>query len=257
MNSSLPKEVTIEVWRGSPGRQYWERFTLREIIEGENIISALMRIRKDPRNAKGEKVAPIVWEDGCLEEVCGSCSMLINAKPRQACTALISSLIKESPVIRLAPLSKFPLVRDLVVDRSMMFENLKKVQAWVEVDDLRDPGVMEKISKRRGEVRYQLSTCMTCGCCSESCPQVNAQSDFIGPAPIAQAHLFNLHPVGKSAEKERLEELTKEGGIHRCSNAQNCVKVCPKGIPLTQAIGALSKDVTSFSFKKVFGHFFD
>lgn len=244
--------VTISVYRGTPGGQYWEEFPL-DPLEGENIISALMRIRKDPINSKGERVSPVVWEDGCLEEVCGSCSMLINGVPRQACTALLSELASNGGKIKLAPLSKFPLVRDLVVDRSSMFESLKRVSAWVEVDDLRDPGTVQPISSKRQDLRYQLSTCMTCGCCSESCPQVNNQSTFMGPAPIAQGYLFNLHPTGKELADERLEEMKKEGGVHQCSNAQNCVKVCPKGIPLTQAIGAISKEVTRYSFRKLFG----
>lgn len=246
------QRVIISVYRGTPSNQSWEDFFL-DPMDGENVISALMRLRKNPINIHGKRVTPIVWEDGCLEEVCGSCSMLINGVPRQACTALISELTQKSTTIKLAPLSKFPLVRDLVVDRTSMFESLKRVSAWIEVDDLRDPVEVPAISAKRQDLRYQLSTCMTCGCCSESCPQVNDKSSFMGPAPIAQGHLFNLHPVGAASKDERLDAMKREGGIHSCANAQNCVRVCPKGIPLTQAIGAISKDVTRFSFRKLFG----
>ncbi|HEV8050886.1 MAG TPA: 2Fe-2S iron-sulfur cluster-binding protein, partial [Parachlamydiaceae bacterium] len=71
----------LKVYRGSPGNQYWEEFTLKR-VPAANIISSLMEIQKNPFNKNGEKVAPVVWEQGCLEEVCGSCSMLINGKPR-------------------------------------------------------------------------------------------------------------------------------------------------------------------------------
>lgn len=248
----LPKKYTLKILRGTPSKQYWERFIL-DYVEGENIISALMRIRKKPVNSEGKQVAPIVWEDGCLEEVCGSCSMLINTKPRQACTALISELLSQGKgdCITLAPLTKFPLVRDLVVDRSAMFENLKKVQAWVEVDDYLDPKKIETIKAKRQDLRYKLSTCMTCGCCSESCPQVNEHSSFMGPAPIAQTWLFNLHPIGEARKEERLHELMQEGGVNSCGNAQNCVRVCPKNIPLTDAIGALSRDITRHAIRKL------
>lgn len=57
-----------------------------------NVISALMEIRRNPVNAKGEKTSPIAWDMNCLEEVCGACSMVINGKPRQSCTALIDQL---------------------------------------------------------------------------------------------------------------------------------------------------------------------
>ena len=73
-----------------PGRQYWKEFEL-DLEPMANVISALMEIQKNPINKKREKVEPVVWEQGCLEEVCGSCSMLINGRPRQACTALIET----------------------------------------------------------------------------------------------------------------------------------------------------------------------
>ncbi|MCH9633571.1 MAG: Fumarate reductase iron-sulfur subunit [Chlamydiae bacterium] len=213
-----------------------------------------MEIQKNPVNKDGKLVEPVVWEQGCLEEVCGSCSILVNRKPRQACTALIRNIIKEtkSTVILLAPLSKFPLVRDLIVDRSAMFENLKKVNAWIDSDGAYEKGFGPKISPAKQEIMYQLSTCMTCGCCSEACPQVNDQSDFMGPAPISQARLFNANPIGKTQKQNRIRPLMEKGGISDCGNAQNCVRVCPKNIPLTDSIAAISRDSTIQGFKDFF-----
>ena len=96
-----------------------------------NVIGCLMEIQRNPVNIQGKKVAPIVWEMNCLEEVCGACSMVINGKPRQSCTALIDNL--EQP-INLAPMSTFPVMRDLAVDRSRMFDALKRVKAWIPID---------------------------------------------------------------------------------------------------------------------------
>lgn len=247
------KKYILKIYRGQPRNQYWEEFEL-ELVPAANVISALMEIQMNPVNVKGEKVAPVVWEQGCLEEVCGSCSMLINGVPRQACTALIAPLMEEtkSNVITLAPFTKFPLVRDLIVDRSAMFENLKKVHAWVDVDSSFDRGPGPKISPRKQEIMYTLSTCMTCGCCSESCPQVNQRSKFIGPAPMAQVRLFNAHPTGKTQRSKRLQALMEEGGVSDCGNAQNCVRVCPKEIPLTDAIAAIGRDVTLQAMRDLF-----
>ena len=61
-----------------------------------NVISALMEIRKNPLNAKGQASSPVTWDMNCLEEVCGACSMIINGKPRQACSALVDQL--EQPI---------------------------------------------------------------------------------------------------------------------------------------------------------------
>ena len=102
-----------------------------------NIISALMEIRRNPVDSKGNQTTPIAWDMNCLEEVCGACSMVINGKPRQSCTALIDQL--EQP-IRLKPMKTFPVVRDLQVDRSRMFNALKRVKAWIPIDGTYDLG---------------------------------------------------------------------------------------------------------------------
>lgn len=243
----------LKIWRGSPGKQYWETFELA-LRAGMNVISSLMEIRRHPVNIKGERTTPVVWEDGCLEEVCGSCSMLVNGYPRQACTALVETLLHDtgSHEITLAPFTKFPLIRDLLVDRDSMFQNLKKVHAWIEADGIQDRGPGPKIPPPKQEVMYTLATCMTCGCCLEACPQVNKRSKFMGPAVISQVRLFNAHPTGKTQEKARLRALMGEDGINACGQAQNCVRVCPKNIPLTDSIAAVYRDVTKQSLRDLF-----
>lgn len=249
----MGKKYILKIFRGKTIHQYWEEFEL-ELTPMANIISALMDIRRNPINIKGEKVEPVVWEDGCLEEVCGSCSMLINAKPRQACTALIAPILKdtEKNVITVAPFTKFPLVRDLIVDRSSMFENLKKVYAWINTDGTKGRGPGPKIPPKVQEVLYSLSTCMTCGCCVEACPQINKNSKFVGPQIMAQVRLFNSNPLGKTQRSKRLRPLMEEGGINDCGNAQNCVKVCPKNVPLTDSIAAIGRDVTEQALRDLF-----
>ena len=246
----MANSFTLRIYRGHPKHQYWEDFEL-ERRDGANVISCLMEIQKNPINNEGERVTPVVWEQGCLEEVCGSCSMLINGVPRQACSALIEPIIKETgkTTITLAPFTKFPLVRDLIVDRNVMFENLKKVHAWIETDGYFDRGPGPRVSPKKQEIMYLISTCMTCGCCSESCPQVNDRSTFMGPATFAQVRLFNTHPTGAQSKSERLHAVMGEGGIADCGNAQNCVRVCPKNLPLTDAIAAISRDATIQVFK--------
>lgn len=249
----MAKTFILKVYRGETGNQYWEEFEI-EMAPFINVISALMEIQKNPINRKGEKVTPVAWEQGCLEEVCGSCSMLVNGKPRQSCTAIVEPILKKtgSNTITLAPFTKFPLIRDLVVDRTPMFNDLKKIKGWVDSDGTFIKGFGPRISPTKQESMYVLSTCMTCGCCSEACPQVNAKSKFIGPAPISQVRLFNLNPTGKMEAKTRNRELMKEGGISDCGNAQNCVQVCPKDIPLTESIAVMGREVTKQGFKDLF-----
>ncbi|MCB1111613.1 MAG: succinate dehydrogenase iron-sulfur subunit [Chlamydiales bacterium] len=250
---AMPTTYILKIYRGVPGKQYWEEFEI-DLVPFANVISGLMEVQKNPVNRNGERVTPVAWEQGCLEEVCGSCSMLVNGRPRQACTALIEPIIKEtgSNVITLAPFTKFPLVRDLMVDRTIMFDNLKKVHAWIDTDGAFDKGPGPRISPDKQEVMYILSTCMTCGCCTESCPQVNDKSKFVGPQIMAQVRLFNAHPTGAKQKGKRLRPLMEEGGIADCGNAQNCVRVCPKKIPLTDAIAAIGRDVNLQAFKDLF-----
>lgn len=240
----------LKIFRGVPEKQYWEEFEL-PLSPFLNLISALLLIQKNPVNRQGEKVCPVVWEQGCLEEVCGSCTMLVNGRPRQSCSCLIEEVIAETgePIVRLAPMSKFPLIRDLVVDRSKMFENLKKVNAWVEADDSYDRGFGPKCSPEVQEVLYELSTCMTCGCCLEACPQFHERSAFIGAAAISQVRLFNGSPNGKIGAPGRLRALMQEGGVSECGNAQNCVQVCPKNIPLTESIALMGKEAVKQAVK--------
>jgi succinate dehydrogenase / fumarate reductase iron-sulfur subunit len=221
-----------------------------------NVISALIEIRKNPVTIDGRSVSPPTWEAACLEEVCGSCTMLVNGMVRQSCTALIESvgiLENDGYNIELRPMTKFPVVRDLIVDRGRMFENLKKVKAWVPIDGSYDLGMAQPQDDHIRQFRYALSRCMTCGCCMEACPQYSENSEFTGPATLAQGLLFNLHPVGKTLEGDRLEFLTSEEGITGCGNAQNCVKVCPKSVPLTRAIAELNRDTTVFKIKRWLG----
>lgn len=243
----------LKVYRGDPENQFVEEFEIHRQT-GMNVITALMEIQRNPVNAKGEKTTPVAWECACLEEVCGSCSMLINGRPRQSCSAIIEDIIKEtkSRVITLAPFTKFPLIKDLIVDRSSMFQNLKKVKAWVPVDRMYTSEYGERIPQNKQEAMYHYSTCMTCGCCSEACPQVNSHSSFIGPAPIAQVKRFNLDPVGKGLKRTRIRALMKKGGVSECGNAQNCVQVCPKQIRLTEAIADAGGSVSRQIFKELF-----
>lgn len=215
-----------------------------------NVISALMEIRRNPVNAKGEKTTPVQWEMNCLEEVCGACSMVINGKARQSCTALVDKL--DQP-IRLEPMATFPVVRDLVIDRSRMFNAMKRVKAWIPIDGTYDLGPGPRMPERQRQWAYELSKCMTCGVCLEACPNVNDRSDFIGPFALSLVRLFNTHPTGAMHKEERLNALMGEGGIEDCGNSQNCVQSCPKGIPLTTSIASMNRATTLQMFKNFFG----
>ena len=237
----MANNVIIKIKRQNTpnSKPYWEEFEL-PYKPGRNVTSALMEIAANPVTRDGKKTTPITYDSNCLEEICGSCAMLVNGRARMACSALLDNL--EQPV-RLEPFSKFPVVRDLATDRSVIFENLKAVKAWVPVDGSYDLGSGPRVSPEDQEQMYPLSRCISCCCCMEACPQFNESTNFVGAAAISQVRLFNEHPTGKTLQRERLTALMGDGGIQESGYAQNCVEVCPKDIPLTTSIAAVGGDV--------------
>ena len=229
-------------------KPFWEEFDLR-LRPGMNVITGLMDIAERPVDRFGKPTVPVTYDSNCLEEVCGSCAMLINGRAAMACSALVRKL--EHP-IRLEPLSRFPVVRDLAVDRSVLFENLKRVKAWVPLDGTYDLGAGPRLDPATQEEMYPLSRCISCCLCLEVCPQVTESTGFVGAAIINQVRLFNEHPTGKTLKTDRLHAMMGDGGVHECAYAQNCVEICPKGIPLTTSISIVNGQVMRQSLKDLF-----
>jgi len=276
-NGHATSEFHVRVLRQDApgGPSYWERF----LVEHEadmNVISVLQKIAAKAETADGKPVAPVAWDCNCLEEVCGACTMVINGQVRQACSALVDRLLEDNPgEIELRPMTKFPVMRDLFVDRSRLFRALQKVKAWIPVDGYYNLGPGPRQSPAQQQEAYPLSECMSCGCCLDACPQylkieltqregetaaefaarkqAAYDESFVGAHAISQAMLFNSHPTGQMNASERLDALEAPGGVQVCGNAQNCVAVCPKKIPLTTSIGRAGRALTVHAIKSWFG----
>lgn len=262
----------------------WEGFSI-PYRPNMNVIACLQHIAAHPITADGSQTTPVVYDSNCLEEVCGACTMLINGRSRQACSALIDKLeptyVREKgrrdhalfnradysshppthprqggaahEPITLEPLSKFPLVRDLLVDRSRLFNDLKRAKCWVPIDGTYDLGPGPAVSKELQEERYVLSRCISCASCLEACPQYTPVNHFVGAAVFSQVKLFNIHPTGKALKDDRLDVMMGEGGIGDCSKAGNCVVVCPKAIPNLESIATIGRQTTVAAIKRFFG----
>lgn len=253
---------------------YWERHRL-DYEPDMNVTSVLQRIAAQAETVDGVKVAPVSYDSNCLEEVCGACTMIINGRVRQACSALVDRLLEDRPdEIELQPMSKFPVIRDLAVRRRRLFRALEKVKAWLPVDNYYNMGPGPRQSPEQQEQAYPLYECMSCGCCLDACPQYsdvavvraegetdeqfktreNATYDqyFIGAHAINQVVFYNSNPTGQNNAGERLDAMMEPGGIQICGNAQNCVAVCPKSIPLTTSIGRAGRAATKRMLTKWF-----
>lgn len=253
---------------------YWQTFRV-ERAPGMNVISVLQQLAAHPQTALGQQVSPIAYDANCLEEVCGACTMLINGRVRQACSALVDRLLADQPgQIELQPMSKFPVIRDLIVDRRRLFRALEKLQDWIPVDGYYDAGPGPRQSQEEQQQAYPLSKCMSCGCCLEACPQytkveLNQQPDetneqfnqrqdqafdsaFIGAHAMSQVVLLNSHPTGRMTASQRLDALIAPGGIQNCGKAANCQAVCPQEIPLMTSWGRAGRAATVHVIKRFF-----
>lgn len=242
-----PSTVRLKVRRqdrpDAPETRRWEQFDV-PLEPGLTVTGALSAIDRNPVTTSGATVAPIAWEAGCLSDACGACALLVDGSPRQGCTTRLDAVARKNKPVVLEPLSKFPIVRDLIVDRSRLFEDDKRVTGWITIGPgltRRDPAA---ISPARQQTLEAQSRCTACGACLEACPQYGEHSSFVGAAALNRARRLNLDPTGRHQRVERLESVMGPGGVADCGKAQNCVEVCPVGVPLVDSIQSLSRDTS-------------
>lgn len=190
------------------------------------VAGALHEIRLNPVNAKKEATAGVIWGDECGEGPCSACAMIINGRGGLACEIFLEDLAQP---VTLRPLSKFPVLRDLLVDKG-------RIEA-------------EKIKLN---ISSRLLLCTDCGLCLEACPRFGGGEDYVGPAAIVGAQLANLLDPAKDREN-RLEILMGKGGIEDCGHFQNCQKSCPEEIPILSILGEISRKTARVALKKFLG----
>ena len=213
--------VQIDVLRReSPAAEArWQSFLYDPGTPADTVATALtaLNARPDLRDRNGAPAAPIRWEHSCLQKKCGACAMVICGRPGLACDARLSDY--PGP-IRLEPFRKFPVVADLLVDRSVMFDNLRTLEVWLEKAQVpREAAV---------ETAYAASRCLQCGCCLEVCPNFAPGGSFFSAAGAApMSRLLAQAPEDRAAAK-RYRTFLYEG----CGKSLSCHNVCPAGIDL-------------------------
>lgn len=252
----MPESVTLRIRRQDrpDASPYWQTFRV-PYEPGMNVTTCLQRVAANPVTVDGQATAPVAYDAACLEEVCGSCTMVINRYVRQACSALVDKLLREDPdEITLEPMTVYPVMRDLAVDRSRMFDDLKRLRIWAPVNGYYDLGPGPKMSPELQHDLYRYVRCMTCGCCTEACPQYSQGNQFVGAFALALCATFNRHPAGKVLATVRNRELMRPGGVSDCGQAHNCVEVCPKKVPTVTGIALAYRQATIQWFQDLFSH---
>jgi succinate dehydrogenase/fumarate reductase iron-sulfur protein len=184
----------------------------------------------------------VAFRANCREFTCGSCAMLINDKPQLACNTLLED------DMTLEPLSRFPVIRDLVVDVESVKSKLKTLKYWpvAENRELKIE-VAEKIMERFHEA---FSPCVECGCCLDACSMSHSeQSKFDGPMYLLQIARAKLHPLDTM---DRVQQASARGAWS-CVNCFECADVCPVGLSPGEEITKLRREAVKKSFLNFLG----
>ncbi|MCO6463116.1 MAG: succinate dehydrogenase/fumarate reductase iron-sulfur subunit [Saprospiraceae bacterium] len=184
-----------------------------------------------------EKKEPVAFEHDCREGICGACSLVINGRPHGPNAATTTCQLhmrhfKDGQTIVIEPFraSTFPVIKDLVVDRSAL-DRIIQAGGFVSVNTGQAPdGNSIPIEKNRAEHSFESAACIGCGACVAACP--NGSAALFTSAKIR--HL-GLLPQGKVEEGTRVAnmvaQMNKEG-FGMCSNIGACEAECPKEITL-------------------------
>ena len=203
---------------------YWQSFeyngakhvTVSAVLDQLNYTDDLFDINGNPASR-------IRWECSCMQAVCGGCAMVINGIPALACETYIDKFKGEELVLE--PLSKFPVISDLVVDRSIIYENLNKAKAYLENVAVSD--------KKHSKQQYSVAKCLKCGLCLEVCPNYHPDAQFFGAVLANESYLIASQSIDK---KPLIVKEYKKHFSSGCSKALSCQKVCPAKIETLTSI---------------------
>lgn len=234
----MRKVLKIKRQDSPQDKPYFISYLYETEAESATIATALMEI---------EEELDLTWEHSCLQKKCGACAMVINGVPALACDTRLSSCPRE--VITIEPLRKFPVIKDLLVDRSVVAEKKREMKAYlsepfsakVETADEEDIPVTE----RREETVYEASRCIQCGLCLEICPNYYPGGKFAGMA--------GMIPLAKVLAGENPGEAvsTYEQNIYEgCGKSLACRDVCPAGLDMELLLSRSNKSILNKKRRK-------
>jgi succinate dehydrogenase / fumarate reductase iron-sulfur subunit len=190
----------------------------------------------------------LTFRRSCREGICGSCAMNIDGTNTLACTKAIDEIKGD---VKITPLPHMPVVKDLVPDLNLAYEQYESIEPWLQADDdeqdinkerLQSP---ENADELNGHDGHGPAACILCFCCSTACPSYWWNGNkFLGPAILMQAWRWITDDRDKKAD-ERLDKLDDSFKLYRCHTIMNCTKTCPKGLNPAEAIGKIKASIAS------------
>jgi succinate dehydrogenase / fumarate reductase iron-sulfur subunit len=216
----MEKKIKILRLRKGEKESFWQTFSYEFDSEKETVATALTRLNEQETlcDLDGNQTEKICWQCSCLQKKCGACAMRINGVPKLACDTKLTDA--QENIIQLEPLKKFPVVEDLMVDRSILFENLKQLKVWFEEETKAEDKKLEHIQ--------EASRCLQCGCCLEVCPNFAPKGKFMGMAagvPMTRL-IMELPP----SQKKEIYKNYRRHIYAGCGKSLSCKDICPAGI---------------------------
>ena len=210
--------VKIRRQRSPVSEPYWQEFTYEH--KGDITVAGMLdelNYSDDLKDITGAKAPRIQWECSCLQGMCGGCAMVINHRPALACETFLRDI--KGDTIILEPLSKFTTIADLVVDRGIIQENLKKEDAFIEEYNKKD--------NVDHELMYSAAKCLKCGLCLEVCPNYKSGEKFFGAVHAVDCYLIAAR---SGMHNERIRKSYGDHFAKSCSKSLSCMDVCPMKI---------------------------
>jgi succinate dehydrogenase / fumarate reductase iron-sulfur subunit len=243
--------VYLKIWRqegpDKPGK--FVDYTLDKANEHMSFLE-MLDVLNEELMKKGED--PVEFDYDCREEICGSCNLMINGQahgPRRLTAAcqLHMREYKDGDKIVIEPwrAEAFPIIKDLVVDRSSL-DRIIEAGGYISTKSGSAPEANAiPIEKVLADEAMDYAQCIGCGACVAACP--NSSASLFTAAKIAQLNILPQGEVERKVRTSNMVEQMEAEGFGDCSNHAECEAVCPKGISIT-SIAQMRKDYMAAVF---------
>ena len=234
--------VTVRIKRFNPdndAQPRWQDYPVT-MTPDSTVLSTLEDI-------KSHQDGSLTFRRSCRHAICGSCAMMVNRRNTLICTKPLQDAHEESGglfgkkgVITIEPLPYIPVIKDLVVDRSVFWEQYEAMRPWLIPSENANPQKEYRMTQAEVDAMQQAETCIMCGACYSSCPIIAGNKQYPGPHALLKLFMRVMDPRD-SVPDERIEQVATEYGAFRCHKVVNCIDACPKGLNPAQAISTLAK----------------
>ena len=205
------KTITVRVKRFNPDadrKPYYQDYPV-ELTPGKTVLDALEEI-------KATQDGSLTFRRSCRHAICGSCAMMVNRQNTLVCTKPLAAvandggLFSRPDTVMIEPLPYLPVIRDLVVDRTVFWEQYKAMKPWLEAPT-ETPEREYRMLPEEVEAMQQAETCIMCGACYSACPVTAGNSDYIGPHAMLKAFMRIIDPRDQIPD-ERLDSIAHADG---------------------------------------------